>query len=181
MTYGQEWTAQALKEAKAFLSRPAEKSLIQRTQQRATNSKYDRTDMHCPRRAGMTPGGLAAKVWRECCTAAWLHRTGLERIHPPSVESEEEEHDETPGATFFDSNEDPIEPNVPSTRNLSIQNVAVSPPARRRKRQSARTLSIQESSDASEDSGQDECSSSRGSSSRGRRSVQTRGRKRQKR
>lgn len=55
---------------------------------------YSRTDMYDPIRAGLTPASLAAKVWQECCTCAWLHRTNVERRGPKTMESEDDEAQE---------------------------------------------------------------------------------------
>lgn len=112
IVFNEPWTPEALKEAQDFLSRPVDKKHAQQTQKRTRTKTFERTDLHCPVRAGMTPNGMAAKVWRECCTGAWLHRTRIERQHPPSVESEEEEDDDRPGAMFYDDQEEPLDPGL---------------------------------------------------------------------
>lgn len=114
--YGEPWTEEALDEVNRFLNKKMDKSSAQATQKRTKASTFERTSMDCPIRAGMTEDGLAARVWKECCTAAWLHRSYIERLHPgTSIESDEEEHDDRPEAMFYDDNEEPLEPLTPLT------------------------------------------------------------------
>lgn len=109
IVFNEPWTPEALKEAQDFLSRPVDKKHAQQTQKRTRTKTFERTDLHCPVRAGMTPHGMAAKVWRECCTRAWLHRTRIERQFPPSVEADEEEDDDQPRAMLDDDQEEPLD------------------------------------------------------------------------
>lgn len=82
-----------LSKAKKFKERPADRKSLQQTQGRTITMKYIRADLHGPRRANLDPDGLTAKVWRECYTVAWLHRTGVSRIGSVTVESEDEQED----------------------------------------------------------------------------------------